>query len=321
VTFTHPQHEYGADYSAEAEGGGSGPTVDETQGDAGEERDQAGEERDQAERRDQAGEERDQAAGRRDQAGERRDQAGERRDEAAGRRDQAAGRRDHAAEQSETRGSDEIASDALYHATMARRDAASDRRQASRDRQAGAAERDHAEQDRETALADRGASAREREYASHDELTGAYLRGPGFVELEREMLRARGTGQPLVVAFVDVDHLKAINDSGGHAAGDRMLVEVAVAIRANLRSYDLIIRYGGDEFVCALAGQSLTGATTRLELVNAAIAEATDHGSVTVGLAELQQDDSAETLVARADAALYRRRQQQRHTPGGPSTV
>ncbi|MDP9075012.1 MAG: GGDEF domain-containing protein [Actinomycetota bacterium] len=197
---------------------------------------------------------------------------------------------------------------------MARREAASDRRQAAQDRQAGASERDKAEHDRDTALADREASAREREVASHDGLTGAYLRGPGFVELEREMLRANRTGQPLVVAFVDVDHLKAINDSAGHAAGDRMLVEVAGAFRANIRSYDLIIRCGGDEFVCAMTGQTRTDATARLELVNTAIAEATD-GSVTVGLAELDPDDSLETLVARADASLYRQRHQKRHPP------
>lgn len=292
----------------------SGSSGDEALQQAGEERDQAGEERDQAaDRRDQAGDERD-------QAGERRDQAGERRDRAAGRRDRAAGQRDHAAEQSEMRGSDEIATDALFRATMARREAASDRRQASQDRQAGASERGQAEHDRDIALADRGASAREREAASHDGLTGAYLRGPGFVELEREMLRASRTGQPLVVAFVDVDCLKAINDSGGHAAGDRMLVEVAGAFRANIRSYDLIIRCGGDEFVCALSGQTMTEASARLALVKTAITEATD-GSVTVGLAELAPDDSLETLVARADAALYRQRQQKRFPPFDGPTV
>jgi diguanylate cyclase (GGDEF)-like protein len=319
ITPRQPDGHGNSPHEAEAEAAGSGPSADEARDHAGEQRDHAGEQRDHAgeqrdhagEQRDHAGDERDHAGEQRDQAAERRDQAGERRDQAAGRRDQAAGQRDQAAEQSETRGSDEIATDALFRATMARRDAASDRRQASQDRQAGASERDQAEHDRDTALADRGASAREREVASHDGLTGAYLRGPGFVELEREMLRARRTGQALVVAFVDVDYLKAINDSGGHVAGDRMLVEVVGAFRANMRSYDLIIRCGGDEFVCALSGQTMIEATARLALVDTAIAEATD-GSVTVGLAELHPDDSLETLVARADAALYRQRQQKR---------
>jgi diguanylate cyclase (GGDEF)-like protein len=129
------------------------------------------------------------------------------------------------------------------------------------------------------------------------------------VELERGIAIARRTDQPLVVAFVDVDHLKAINDSRGHAAGDRMLLEVADACRANLRSGDLIIRYGGDEFVCAISGLDLAGATKRLAPIKEAVTKASEHGSVTVGLAELQPGDSRETLVARADAALYRERQ------------
>ncbi|MDP9243704.1 MAG: GGDEF domain-containing protein [Chloroflexota bacterium] len=139
-----------------------------------------------------------------------------------------------------------------------------------------------------------------------------YLRRAGFVELEREIARVRRTDEPLAVAFVDVDRLKAINDSRGHAAGDQVLLEVANIFRSKLRSHDLIIRYGGDEFVCAISGLNMAAATKRLALVIAALAEASEHGSVSVGLAELQPDDSAEDLVARADAALYRQRQQER---------
>ena len=188
------------------------------------------------------------------------------------------------------------------------------------DRGAGASERTEAELDRMTALADRGASARDREFASVDSLTGAYRRGAGCVELEREMARARRTEQPLVVAFVDVDHLKAVNDTRGHAAGDRMLVEVATTFRATLRSYDLIIRYGGDEFVCVISGLNTADATKRLALVNPALAAGAEHGSVTVGLAELRAGDSPDDLVARADAALYRERHLRRDDPALAAT-
>ena len=81
--------------------------------------------------------------------------------------------------------------------------------------------------------------------------------------MEREIARATRTAQPLVLAFVDVDHLKVINDSRGHAAGDRMLVEAVNTLRANLRTYDLIIRYGGDEFICTISGVNVAAATKR----------------------------------------------------------
>ena len=186
-----------------------------------------------------------------------------------------------------------------------------DRETARADRRAGADERTQAQLDRDIALGDRGASAKERAYSSIDDLTGAYLRNTGFVELEREIARTRRTERQLVLAFVDVDGLKAVNDSRGHAAGDLMLVEVCETLRAELGSHDLIIRYGGDEFVCAIAGVNATYATRRLALVNAALAKATEPGSVAVGIAELQPGDTAESLVARADAALYSARQHQ----------
>ncbi len=130
-----------------------------------------------------------------------------------------------------------------------------------------------------------------------------------MVELEREIARARRSEQPLVLAFLDVDGLKAINDTGGHAAGDRTLLDVADACRAKLRSHDLVIRYGGDEFVCVLSGLDLSAAAKRFALVNAALAQAPDPGSVTIGLAQLRPADSPRELLARADAALYAERQ------------
>lgn len=311
---------------------------------AGGRRDRAGALRDQAgDRRDEAGDWRDEAGTLRDEAGDQRDQAGVRRDEVGALRDQAGDRRDQAAQQrdlvterSEENPTAEAAREIRARAALARREAASDRRRSLEDRQAGADERaqaqsdrgtasgdrgegaderGQAELDRNTALADRGASAREREYSSVDALTGAYLRGPGLVELGREIARARRSAQPLVLAFVDVDGLKAINDSLGHAAGDRLLLQVAGELRAKLRSYDLVIRYGGDEFLWVLSGQTIDEATKRLALVSVAVADGSEHGSMTVGLAELGRDESADDLVARADAELYRERRRHRDAP------
>jgi diguanylate cyclase (GGDEF)-like protein len=92
-----------------------------------------------------------------------------------------------------------------------------------------------------------------------------------------------------------------------------MLIEVANTLGAVRRAYDLIIRYGGDEFLCVITDVSLEDAAERFTLVNATLAKAPDHGSVTVGLAELRLGDSPQDLIARADAALYRTRDHNRH--------
>lgn len=271
---------------------------------------------DHSDRQDHTAEQRDNAADRRDQAGDQRDVVANRRDQAAGLRDEAANERDHAAEQSEAKVGAGVTVDAGARSLLARRDAASDRERAAQDRVAGASERTSAEIDRATALADRGASAADRRDAGRDELTGLYLRGPGLLELDRMIARASRTQQSLVLAFIDVDHLKKINDACGHAAGDRMLLDVANTLGANLRPYDLIIRFGGDEFVCVVSGVHMAEIAKRLERVRAALAEAPETGSVSIGLAEWLPEDSREDLIARADAALYRERQQRRPAGG-----
>lgn len=240
----------------------------------------------------QAGEDRDRTAEDRDERAQAHDQASEARDERAEARDRRA----------ETR---ERAADGLDAA------AAADRAGALRDRRDGASDRTQAADDREAALVDRVLAARDRTASSIDELTRAYRREAGIVELEREIARSKRTKQPFALAFVDVDGLKITNDSRGHAAGDQLLRETVDSIRANIRSYDLIIRFGGDEFLCALHDVSEAEAAERFSLVNADLA-ATRQASVTVGLAELEPDDALEDLVSRADKAMYRERQQLR---------
>lgn len=178
---------------------------------------------------------------------------------------------------------------------------------APEDASAAVSERAAAARDREAAAIDRAAAAEDRAAASIDELTGAYLRGPGHVELQRELSRARRTSQRLALAFVDVDGLKAVNDSRGHGAGDALLRSVAALLRDELRDYDVVVRYGGDEFLCALPGMDMAEAKARLEHVNAALA-ASAHCSVTAGIAVLEDGDTLDTLIARADQALYERR-------------
>jgi diguanylate cyclase (GGDEF)-like protein len=297
---------------------------------SGELRDRAGSKRDRAASgRDLEGDARDRAGSRRDVAGDERDAIDLLRDEAGDRRDLAAEQRDEADRQSERQPVSVTGPDALDRSARARRHAAEDRKlarddrhagagarseagrdrgNALADRDAGATERTHAGHDRTTADADRGASAHDRATSTLDDLTGAYRRGPGLVELEREISRALRTALPLTLAFLDVDALKVTNDTHGHAAGDRLLARVAHAMREKLRTYDLIVRYGGDEFLCAVTGLDLDHTMQRMAMINPALAASREGGSVSVGFAQLLPGDTAAALVARADADLAQRR-------------
>jgi diguanylate cyclase (GGDEF)-like protein len=147
------------------------------------------------------------------------------------------------------------------------------------------------------------------ETAATDDLTGALRRSAGLAALQRDIDRSRRVGgKGIVVAFLDVDDLKQVNDTEGHAAGDRMLVDVVAAIRKRVRSYDLVMRYGGDEFVCALVDESVADAERTLADIRRQYATRTHGHSVSIGVAEVTTDDSAESAVARADAALIAKR-------------
>lgn len=177
------------------------------------------------------------------------------------------------------------------------------REQAAIDRAQSALDREQAKLDRAQATLDRVSGIR-KDYLI-DELTGILRRGPGLTELQHEIDRARRGKHPLVVAFIDVNGLKAVNDRNGHAAGDQVLREVAEALRHGLRSYDLLFRYGGDEFVCALSEADVEHVEQRLRNVAAALGEAPSHASIDWGLAELKATDNLDDLVERADSALY----------------
>ena len=160
--------------------------------------------------------------------------------------------------------------------------------------------------DRLRALVDQ--CARLADQVTVDELTGALRRGPGMAALQREIDRnRRSPGKGLVAIFIDLDGLKAVNDRDGHAAGDERLRATVKAIRERLRSYDLVIRYGGDEFVCVLTNSGEVEAARTAEALREHVLEGAK-GSISVGVAELQPDDDVDVLVARADLALYRGR-------------
>jgi diguanylate cyclase (GGDEF)-like protein len=249
-----------------------------------------------ADRRDTLADERDERAAERGAAAVERDSEGTKRDALA------------AAAEDEVAQAPNLSAGAVQALAAARRGAKSDRMRAGGDRWFASRDRSHAKADRDAAAGDRRAASTERESALFDELTGVLLRGPGFFELTRDIARAQRSGDPLVLAFADVVALKAVNDSVGHIAADKVLRRIAETLRGNLRPYDTIVRFGGDEFVCAISGLSNADVKERLAAVNLALAGEAPHASVTIGLAQLQADDTLETLLERADADLYRQR-------------
>jgi diguanylate cyclase (GGDEF)-like protein len=246
---------------------------------------------------------------RRLETGGLRDEAGIKRDAAAGERDDLAALRDADALAREVEADKLDVQDDLFdrhtlrvqelrsRSAMARRRAAEDRERARRDR-------DQAACDREDAARDREEAARERRQAGTDELTGARRRGVGLEELEREIDRARRTETRLIAVYVDVDHLKSVNDAEGHSAGDELLCRVVAGLKRHMRSYDLIVRLGGDEFLCVLPDVSLAEARRRFHDLNAALNGGSTGGSVSVGFGELRDDESPLALIDRADQDL-----------------
>ena len=147
-----------------------------------------------------------------------------------------------------------------------------------------------------------------------DPLTGAFNRRHFFVVGERRFAHSRQAHEPVCVLLLDVDNFKAINDAHGHAAGDRVLIEVARACKASLREADLLARYGGEEFVALLPATDLAVALQVAERVRASVAESyvvTDTGAavqptVSVGVAMLAAGSTSfDGLLAQADLAMY----------------
>ena len=242
-----------------------------------------------AEQRARLAEQRDETASHRDQTAQARDSASERRDRESAKIERKMGSRGTSLRT------------ALTHAAEVRAQAARDRARAAEDRAQAAADRRRAAEEREEALA-------ELRLAHRDELTGAYRRGSGEEALQAEIDRARRADARLVLAFVDVNDLREINNRDGHLAGDAMLCEVVSAIRAEIRSYEPIVRFGGDEFICAVGGVSLAQARARFAAIQDTLAERRGGPAVSVGLAELREDDTLAELIERADAELLEAR-------------
>ena len=244
------------------------------------------------------------------------------RGEIAESREQAAAERVAAVEAMELAAAERVAAVAAREQAAASRVAvvaAREQAAAERDSIANTRDRTAAERDpnpssrltaRQDATADDGDGALERarleaelQRAHLDALTGAFRREMGRLALRNEIERARRSDGKFVIAFIDVDGLKGVNDREGHAAGDRVLRTLAATMRANLRSYDPIVRFGGDEFICGISSIDPAEVQHRIGVMDQSLRNATGVG-ITAGLATLTSNESLDELTARADAAL-----------------
>ena len=146
--------------------------------------------------------------------------------------------------------------------------------------------------------------------AGTDRLTGLYNRRKLDQILEDEVVRRRRYGSGFSVIMADLDRFKHVNDTYGHAVGDVVLVEFARLLKENTREADALARFGGEEFVIVCRHSSLDGCRALAEKMRETIAA---HRFPTIGeltasfgVAVCREDDTAATLLARADAALYR---------------
>ncbi len=152
-----------------------------------------------------------------------------------------------------------------------------------------------------------------RDNAITDVLTGLYNRrylnevGPGL------LAAAERYGTPISLAIFDIDHFKKVNDTYGHLAGDRVLREVAHTLAEGVRASDIVVRYGGEEFLVVMPGTDLGRAFIVSEKLRRSVEEAhivpeegADAVTISGGVAEFVDGMDLEDLIRDADAALYR---------------
>jgi diguanylate cyclase (GGDEF)-like protein len=150
------------------------------------------------------------------------------------------------------------------------------------------------------------------ERAANDPLTGAMSRGAILPLAEHTLMRVVRTGNPASVAMIDLDWFKSVNDRFGHLVGDQVLKRVVDTIRATSRATDAIGRYGGEEFLLLMPGSDQSAGARLLGRVRSAVA-AIDWSdihpalkvSVSCGMASMRVTDTLDTVLARADEALY----------------
>ncbi|MBA1191525.1 diguanylate cyclase [Pseudomonas entomophila] len=170
------------------------------------------------------------------------------------------------------------------------------------------------------ALDVRGHLEEQRQKALVDPLTGLPNRAAWSERLDHDVQAWQASAEPLCLAILDLDHFKRINDSYGHLAGDKVLKIVTNVMRTRLRGRDFIARFGDEEFVLLLPGSALAAGRALSDDLRAAVEACPFHFkgervtvTVSIGVSAFQIGDQAETVLKRADQALYRAKAQGRN--------
>lgn len=161
------------------------------------------------------------------------------------------------------------------------------------------------------------ASASMRQLAFTDSLTGLANRRAGTVEAGAYLSRFKHNGQALSAAILDIDFFKRVNDTYGHSCGDEVLISLAKLLKSALRPSDRVYRWGGEEFLIIFPDADTASAVHICERVCHSIGvkhfERVGRVTASLGVTESKPDDSLDSLVSRADLALYQAKQQGRN--------
>ncbi len=151
-----------------------------------------------------------------------------------------------------------------------------------------------------------------KDLSLRDPLTGLANRRLLDIVLERSFARASRMKRPLSIMMLDIDYFKQYNDEYGHSAGDEILIKLAEVLNEETREIDLVIRYGGEEFLVSLPEADLNTAHDVSERIRAKITAKTGI-TVSIGIASYVMEKDKEELINKADSALYLAKQKGRN--------